>query len=220
MSLQNAVVTLSLKQADLHISAFPQKLLFGEIDDNCGIFKTNKHFIIPFYQFHCWYLAFTEIIDIISGESKKTQNIIVQFNDNTLYFWKFLESKNICFGIEVNNECKYQTHFNLIEFNDLIWLLKQLIFKTLPLKPHQEMLFHSASLLNTAELLGLKEDFACKKFIEKTFQDSERFLCLDILSCQILIQYYLEIIVLHHKINSLYNTEENISDKIIEMITM
>ena len=77
MSLQNAVVTLSLKQADLHISAFPQKLLFGEIDDNCGIFKTNKHFIIPFYQFHCWYLAFTEIIDIISGESKKTQNIIL-----------------------------------------------------------------------------------------------------------------------------------------------
>lgn len=43
---------------------------------------------------------------------------------------------------------------------------------------------------------------------------------LDVLSCQILIQYYLEIIVLHHKINSLYNTEENTFDEIIEMITM
>lgn len=215
----NSIITLSLKQPDLYISVFPQKVVFGTFDSYSDSFKPFEYFEIPFFQIHFWYLGIIEIIKSYTGQKDKTRDLIVSLEPNINYFWILLESKNISFAIEVNNNITFKAHFTICQFNNFILALKDLIFYTLHLKPFEFYLFNEAAGLSLEEILRLKDNTFSNNFIQKILQNLERLdLVPQIPKYQILLSYYLELITLKHKFSSLYNPGENLSDKIICLI--
>lgn len=213
-SISEAKLTLSLKQFDMFISVFTQNIIFGQLQNN--IYKANQHFQIPFFQLQFWYLAIIDIIKAHTGKSDKTKNLIISFEPNVHYSWFLLDNQNICFVIEVQDNVTFKAHFTIVQFNNWILTLNSLIFHTLCLKPIEHFAFEEAASLSLEQILTLREKTKRKVFLKEIFM--ENYDPVMLLQCEITLAYYLEIIILKHKLTSLYNPQENISDKVINMI--
>lgn len=213
--ISKAKLTLSLKQIDMFISAFPQNIVFGLVKND--EYKVNQSFQIPFFQIQFWYLAIVDIIRAYTGETDVTKNLILSVEPHIHYSWFFLESRNICFAIEVQGDVTFKSHFTILEFNNWILTLNNLILHTLCLKPQEFFAFEQAACLPIEKILKLKEKDELKTFLLNIFSETIDFSIQ--IQCEVLLIYYLEIIVLKHKLNSLYNPFENLSDKVIKMIT-
>lgn len=217
MSLSKAIVTLSLKKMNEFISAFNGKVLFGVVNDGLKYVK-NQHFVIPCFQLHFWYQSIVQIASAFSEKKPTDESLIAEFEQST-YFWNISQNLNLCFGIKLNDETVFKTLFVIEEFNNFILVLKNIIFHCLCLKSYQFCLFETASHLKLSEILELKKSENCKRFVETTFSKSPyKIPNNQILVSQTVLQYYLEFIVLHHKLESFYNTEENFTNKIISLM--
>lgn len=209
--MSDSLVTLSLKQMDMFISAYPQQIVFGIFKNNA--YQTNQHFIIPFFQVHFWYLAILDIVGAFAKESLITKNLILSFEEHIHYSWILLDSGNLSFVIEVNGDVTFRTHFTILQFNNLILTFKDLLFYTLCLKSYELDTFHKIACLSLDQILSLKNKNVLKELLKSLLNDETH-----LANCEIVVSYYLEIIVIKHKFDTLFNPDESLTDKILEMI--
>ena len=126
VEFENTCKTVSSKNSDIFISAFPGKLVFGEVNHNG--YKKLKYFRFLHFEIFNLYLALLNIIKYIGSSSNilEDKGIIITKEEVT-YYWlgKLMENNNfsqkvIVFAIEQKFETVFEKLFTIEQINDLI----------------------------------------------------------------------------------------------------
>jgi hypothetical protein len=205
--------TIALRKENLFISAFPGKIVLGETN----YLGYKKNFTLTFFHFQLvyFYLSIVKIIEYFSCDSSDEQGIIISINKNYLYYWcgksvfiEDTEEKVVKIGIQQNDEITFELIFTAIELNEMIFVLPQIIISSLCLKTIERNSFDI--LLSEASniIVSLNNKKNCEKYIKKKVKVDE------VIQENIadLFIYYNEIILIVHKLKTLYNSEMNQSN--------
>jgi hypothetical protein len=200
--------TIALQKEDLFMSAFPGKVIFGET--NSIGFKKEKCFVFLHYQIIHFYLSLLNIVSFFASEARNTdeQGQILSLNSTKFYYWigknvisDESEIKIVKFGIQSKDEITYEILLNANELNDLIYFLPQIILSALCLKINERNCLEYLSDQSTALIVSLNQRKKCEKFVtEKLNIDS-------VIKSNIidLFLYYNELMLIIHKLKTLYN---------------
>ena len=167
MSFEDLRITKScesyiLRRVPFLASAFPGYLVFGET--NCGqSYINDKCLRLNFFDYSKLSECVLKCVQFIAEENKDTELIHIIDNQEMTYFCqgflKTVESvseKNIKFIISSGLK-RNELIFSVIEFNNLIYVLKRCLISSLCLKDEEE-LFVTELIKNRAEFI-----MSCKK---------------------------------------------------------
>ena len=133
-SISLSCKTLVLKQSSVFVSAFPGKIVFGDvIEQNYPEFKYFQFFHFEIFNL---YLALVAIIkNIVNNSQEESENkgIIIKFNDELCYLW-CINNNQINLILEYKSKNVYQLTFTLDQFNDFIYTLSESFLPCLCLK--------------------------------------------------------------------------------------
>ena len=200
--------TIALPKKDTFISAFPGKIVFGEIN-HCG-FKYNKCFIFFYYEVIDLYLSILQIITFFSTHSESTEEkgTVITKSFELVYYWigktvtiDECEQKVVKIGIQYKDEIAYELILTSTDLNNLILCLPQVIFSSLCLKSVERRSIEFASEQSTSIVASLNDINKCKKFIQEKL-DIDCVVESNIID---LFLYYHELILIIHKLKSLFN---------------
>ena len=216
----NSCKTIILRNSDIFISAFPAKLVFGQVNHK-GFIKF-KYFQFLHFEFFNLYLAILSIFKYLASEESnilEEKGLILNKEDFS-YFWlsKRVEQNNITvksvvFVIEYKIETIYEVILNIEQFNCFLKCISETIFSCLCLKPVEHALFNFIAEEKTTVIVSLKFKNKCKNMLEK-FRKSKYSNGLQIPSVSEsnlidIIQYYNELLIIVQKLKSMTNEENN-----------
>ena len=217
-NFSNSCKTLISQKSEIFVSAFPGKIIFGNVDQ-VGYKKLNYFKFNHFELFH-FFVALTNIFKFLSDTSDTKLNtankgIILTLNTFEVYYWivkdVFINNniqKQIVFGIEKEAKVVFELNLTLKELNELINIIAQTILSCLCLKSIEKQLLENVALQSTEDIIALKNHQMCENFI-KNFEEINKF---SIDSVQIsnlidLVIYYNELLIVIQKLKSMYNPE-------------
>ena len=213
--------TIACKQQNIFISAFPGKIVFGDV---CSTgYKQSRYFKFEFYQMCELYISLINIINfLVSSEKTSERHLIIKINETTNYFWlgntvlvDKKESKVVQFGIESQSDVKFKIDFNGEQLNNLIKYISEMILPCLCLQSNQRQIFQSVIKQSISVIVSLNNYQTCQKYLQNEQQKSN--LKIDDITLPNLIDeliYYNELLLIIYKIKSLHNSEITVAGSI------
>lgn len=197
-NVNNANVVL-LSDNNLWCSAYPSLIIVGNIQNFVYIEKQFFYFtktdVFTFYQ------ALLKIIKEIAARNYNHRDILIQ-RDCIIYFWNLICAENkpvVIFGIESNLEVIFKISFSLEEFNDFILVFGQLIIPSLCFQKSIISILDFAASSSYEDIIHFTStNKLCTEFLRKHQLDE---------SCTVYLMYYKEILIITHKIKTLYNKD-------------
>ena len=209
LSTNCSLLTLCLSKEDFFISAYPSKLVFGEVDNY--LYKNNKSFVIYKKEFIEFFCGIRNLMKALKS-TKKEKGILLKKVD-LVYFWEKLEAQDIfLFGIERNSEIVYKTDFDLVHLNCFFHCFQKLLFSCLLLRDFEVDVINKISILPMKKILELKQNEHVLLQTLKECSEGPNFVNL-----RILVQNNIDIIIIIHKLGLLINQnvyEANFSELI------
>ena len=213
----DSCLNLSLRQKDHFISAFPGKIVFGKCTPTGYI---NKHYFeFQIFELYKLYLAIIDIIKNFSDDSTFEKHLILSKCNYNYFFSVEILNNNASesfqvanFGIEYNSEIIHEVTFLDNEFNTFLYTLEKIVPLSMCLSSIESFLFKTASKESAKVIYGFQEDENCMKFV-KTFlsKNKEDINHMEMKSIDCLVtflNYYSEIILIFHKLQSLINISD------------
>ena len=194
-TVTEALVTLALLKRNYFISAYPGKIVIGEISNYQ--FETNKSFI----------KAIRCIIRSANTNEDDKQPFLSDLDH--LYFWD-VTSASIKFGIEKKFETIYTTVFTIDEFNNFLLCFNELIPSSLLLRSVELNLFQKLAKLEVDEFFDLTENKSSLSIYTKEPIEKQK----DLL---ILVKNNIDIIIIMHKINEIVKADEDLKKFLLDI---
>ena len=218
METKNSLLKIHSKIQSLLFCAFVNKIVFGKCEEDK--FVNRKYFEIIINEIAEVFCALFYIVKAFSTKSDAS-GVLCKKSEILLYTWEVNHKNNeviIALKISENNETKFELSISILEFNDLVFLLGNLILPSLNLKGHTQKAFQMISEMDLDQINKLKQEKQMKKFFDdfvKKIGDVSQFEahCISILT-----QYHLDVIVAIHCIKSLYNNDLNITNTNINLM--
>lgn len=201
-SIDLALVTLILFKADFIISAFPTKIIFGQVQKN--EFSEKSSFIIKRSNYGKFCNSMFKIISSLSTGNTDAKGEIVSNNDFS-YGWKIGHSHTICFYIEKDLNIIFSSLFSLEEFNHLLHCFAQLITSSLLLRTIEAQIILNLSKLSLKQIM----DFSSDKpyFLDICKANSVILESSSFSNLVLLIENNIDIIIILHKLQTLVKTD-------------
>jgi len=197
-SLEDSCLTL-LCDNNLFCSAFPSCIIIGNIKNNKYI--VNQFFMFYKSEFSVLYLAIVDIINAISEKSKKQKLILERDHLTYSFLVTLIDSKfQIALIVESNGNETFRAIFDLETWNDFINVLSELVPSTLCLDSKLSNVFEMATKSSLNDIIAFKDINNCANFLKDIKFDN--FNSYETAKC---LKYYREIIIIVHKLKSLYN---------------
>ncbi len=218
-SLSETCQTLCLLKENIFISAYPGKIVIGPIID--FNYKTKKCFIFFYNELIQLYLSIIQIITYFASEKHEDKGKILSKNIDFLYYWSGkvvvvnnCEQKVVKLGIQFEDDIIFEVSFTSSELNNLIFCLPQIIFSSLCLKQSERNCMEFITEQTTVTIVSISDKAKCEKFIEKNFEIDS----IAKTNVTDMFLYYHEILLIIHKLKTLYNKEMKNSNiqKILE----
>ena len=213
LDFENSCKTIISKKSSVFISAFPGKLVFGEV--NCKGFIKSKYFQLLHFELFYLYSNFLNIIKFLVREEDNEDKGLILSKDDVAYYWcgkKVVENNKPKKVIIFIQEYKFETNFELFfdeeQFNDFIKCISETILACLCLKPIEKAFFEFITKENTTVIVSLKNQKKCKTILEK-FKKSTNLKISSILEPNLidLVNYYIEILIIAQKLKTMFNSE-------------
>lgn len=200
-NLSKAISTFCLQKNDYFMSAYPSKVVFGEVSD--FVYQSNKRFVIHRSDFKKFYLAIQEIVSLIATD--KFSNGLINSLGCFAYYWEVLVNKNIEFGIKKDNTKLYGISVNHEEFINLINCFSKLCLTSLLLKDEEIEFFEIISTQSTSDIVNFFRDKSkIVAFIQKNFCKTTYLYNL-----VFLFEMNIDIILIIHKFKKLVKSNED-----------
>ena len=210
LSVSESCQTIGLHKENLFISAFPGKIVIGQIVN--FTYKSNKCFSFFFYELLQLYLSIVPIITFFSSDANnvKDKGEILSRDNELLYYWigkTFIvdksEQKVVKIGIQFKNDIIFEIVLTSSELNNLIFCLPQTILSSLCLKDTERSCMEFLTEQSTVIIVSISDKKKCEQFIKKNFVIDS------VLKPTIrdLFLYYHEILLLIHKLKTLHNAK-------------
>ena len=198
------------------ISSYPGSIVFGKTETNKkyldeSSFKFNTFQVIELFK------SIVAIVTFFNDKNEKKTDKIIDFNYNTVYFWRGdsvtnennKQIKLIKFGIEKNCEAFYFATFSLQQINSLVYLLKRCVISSLCLKYIEEQFIESVVVNPLSEIKACKtNDLIAYKIVEKFFKEKQLKVGTKKASYIEILNYYNSVILLIKNLSSLYFPNE------------
>ena len=204
-TVTEALVTLALLKRNYFISAYPGKIVIGEISNYQ--FETNKSFIIHRCEYRQFFKAIRCIIRSANTNEDDKQPFLSDLDH--LYFWD-ITSASIKFGIEKKFETIYTTVFTIDEFNNFLLCFNELIPSSLLLRSVELNLFQKLAKLEVDEFFDLTENKSSLSIYTKEPIEKQK----DLL---ILVKNNIDIIIIMHKINEIVKADEDLKNFLLDI---
>ena len=219
-------LNLTLKRSNEFISAFPGEIVFG----TCSFegYKKNKYFEISVFELHSFYITIVEIIKKLSNGLVLEKTIFCT-KGHFKYLYEILHSQttnepNVCFSIQKDNQnIVYQLLNNEAQLNTLLFALVKVIPATLCFSSIEFQVFSNASKQTVKDIVSFQEELKCSDFLIKFLKESQREKMCSINNLTTFLNYYCEIILVHHNLNILIDTistVQNHFDNIASIISI
>ena len=220
-----SALNLALKKSDEFISAFVGQIVFGRCSPQG--YKTNKYFEINIFELHSFYLAIVEIIKALSIELISNKVIFCKKLDVTYFYSTALSQLTndliVCFSIEKNNEITFELTFNETQLNTFLFALVKTIPSTLCFSKTEFLLFSNAAEQNVKDIITFQQEEKCNDFVFKFIANSNIDKQIVINNLSTFLNYYCEIILVHHNLKILVETinkVQNHFDNIASIISI
>ena len=219
-SLNKSCKTITLKTTNIFCSAFPGKIVFGNISKQ-SYSKQNYFEFLSFELFYLYISIVNIIKTFISNENNlPSKNLILKLNEDVSYLWSISktneEQKCIELILEFKEEILYKIVFNLDQVNDFVNALSEIILPALCLEIIQRQFFDFISNQEISIIVGLDNQkglLILNEFKKMNNIDIDQIEELNIIE---IIIYYRELIIIYKKIKSLINP---ISDRIEALLS-
>ena len=209
-----SALNLALKKSDEFISAFVGQIVFGRCSPQG--YKTNKYFEINIFELHSFYLAIVEIIKALSIELISNKVIFCKKLDVTYFYSTALSQLTndliVCFSIEKNNEITFELTFNETQLNTFLFALVKTIPSTLCFSKTEFLLFSNAAEQNVKDIITFQQEEKCNDFVFKFIANSNIDKQIVINNLSTFLNYYCEIILVHHNLKILVETINKIQN--------
>ena len=208
--LSNSCKTILLKTSDIFISAFPGKIIFGNISDQSYI--KFKYFQFSAFNLLYLYLSLVTIIKKVFSEENIEANcdgVIMKINEDLQYLWSISQStetinKHLHILLEFKTNLIYQVEFNLEQLNDFVNGLSETLIPCLNLKNIERHFFHFISKQQLSEIVQLTPENGITFLNQFKFESNlEEINCINEANLIEIVVYYKELILLYKKIKSL-----------------
>jgi len=207
-------IALFLTNNNIWCAAFPSVVIFGEVESESSMFVKKKYFSFFKSDFVSLYKALISVCHTVAQNSatknlQETKGIILE-RFETIYSWSvyYVNSNvRISFTIEISLETAYVITFSLDDFNDFIFVLSRSLIPSLCLQLNITNSLHKICTFSLNDLKCINTPEDCNAFVKKNNLDEK---------INIYLLYYKEIIIIVHKLMTLYNPQ--IKAKIIEEI--
>lgn len=226
-NFSNSCKTLISQNSEIFVSAFPGKIIFGNV--NQVGYQKFKYFKFNHFEIFNFFVALTNIFKFLSDSTTRNtgnRGVILTLNNFEVYYWMvkdlFINNSNqkqIVFGIEKQSEVVFELNLTLKELNELINIIAQTILSCLCLKSIEKQLLESVTLQSTEDILALKDHKTCEKFI-KHFEEINKFSIDSVQISNLLdtVIYYNDLLIIIQKLKSMYNPEvDNRIEAILEL---
>ena len=224
--LNKSCKSIILKNSNIFCSAFPGKLVFGEVAQQHYL-KLNYFEFLTFELFFLYSCIVKIIKSFISSgnDIPSDDELILKINEDTSYLWSISklnvsneEEKCILLKLKYKSEIVYQIIFNLDKLNDFINALSEIIVPSLCLQTVEREFFEfisNAEILTIVNLDKPKGLLILKQFFKQmNIVDIDQIQELNLIE---IIIYYKELIIIYKKIKSLINP---IKDRIQEILSI
>ena len=208
MEIGKAIISVQSKIQDIVFSTFRHKIVFGKpLNEKYEELKCFEFSVAELSEIFCG------LFQIVKAVSTNTENEgdFCKKSVQVTYAWKVSMGPTLIkFFIKQIANISFEVKFNALEFNDLIFLLGNLILPSLVLTEGANEAFIKITSLDLDQILKLRNEKAIQTFLENhkaAFNLSQ----LEIHHTLILIHYHLDVIVAIHNIKSLYNPSLNLS---------
>ena len=218
MHFKNALFKIVSKIQTLVFCAFFNKIAFGKSDEEK--FEEKHHFEININEISEVFCALFYIVKAFST-LKDTTGTLLKKSDTIEYVWEVhLKKKDPLIFLRIfdTEQMTYELSMTIFEFNDMVFLLGNLILPALNLKTNEQRAFQLISEMDLDQINKLKQEKTLKQFFNELRHKIENISEFEIHCTSILTQYHLDTIVAIHCIKSLYNSELNITTKNINLM--
>ena len=193
MDVSEALLTFCVKSKNIFISAFPAKIIIGNIQKNC---YTSDAIELQLCDLNKFYFAVIKIFKNLDSALIK-ESI---FKKSKTFFWQVKESA-ISIGIEDNNSTIYRIEFhNCEEFSEFIDVFQKCILPSLCLPIFQRHIFDTMANLPIDDLVEFQERKKLSDFLTTNFKEVQD---INLKNAEEIVLYYLEEIVLLQKFRSM-----------------
>lgn len=197
---KDASIIMPFKQCHLFVAVFPRFIVFGNCNHDSFVLKQS--FIFELCNFKSVFLAIIKILNIFQLDNlEKTTCHQICCHETFSYFWEMKDVFAVKIGIEYNNDIVNSIFLNYDQFNELIYLFKELLLPSLCLKSVHCNFLNKISQLSAIEILELKDDTKLENYIVKNYDDSNTILLKIIFNCN------REIVLILSKLHNLVNFE-------------
>lgn len=214
-------LNLALNKSSHFISAYPTKIVFGKCSPTGYI--TSKFFQFELFELYKLYCAIFDIVNFFALSNRIEKQLVLSKFDQNYY----LDTKVLCingeekkvgvFGIEQLTQDNlfsvvYEFFITDIELNDFVYALIKVIPSSLCLNSQELLLFQKATKETTKEIISFRGEIKSKLYVKtflKDLQQDTSSKVLDVLIYNLctFLTYYCEIILIAHKIQTLFNIE-------------
>lgn len=111
----------------------------------------------------------------------------------------------------------FKIQFSLTELNEFINTLSQILTSCLYLTEQEQLLFEYASKKEVSDILLLRDRSIAFNFIKSVFKN-KRWLKYKIHNYFISLKFHLNLILLLHKLKTLYNIDLNMHEDILQKL--
>ena len=206
MDVSDALITFCVKSKNIFISAYPAKILIGNIKKHC--FSINTSIELQISDLSKFYFA---VIKVFKNLDKSFIKESI-FQKSKTFFWQVQQSV-ISIGIEDDNHCIYKIEFhNCEQFSEFIDVFQKCILPSLCLPIFQRQILDTIANLPIDHIIELKERQNLSNFLSTTFKEVQD---MNLKNAEEIVLYYLEEIVLLQKFRSMKipdNTSNCIDD--------
>jgi len=199
--ISDALLNISLLREDFFLSAFPGKVVFGEIlEYNYPILKS---FVICRSEYINFYKSIEDIVTVIASNSVLTQDEtgLVLSKDSCQYMW--LVKKDLTYVIfriidNTSSVC-YAAPFTLNEFHNLLEIFSEILLSSLLLNNNAYKILKKICNLSLKEIVKYCE----KPSLYLKNHCDENFISIEIPNLCILIKNSTDVIIITHKLSKL-----------------
>lgn len=218
MSLNNsdAIFSIGSKSCEVTVSAFEKKLCFGPLKQNR--FEAGQFFEIALNDVFDFFCALFYIVKSFTTKIE-ANGLLIQKTAEMKYTWRTLNKENfvIAFNVETNETIQYQIEMTLLQFNDILFLISNLLIYCLTISCKERLMFQKILQLNLDQILKFKTETILAKYLQEqrtSFDLTE----IEMYRYCLLIFYNLDVIVAIHNIKSLYNPALSVTQKNINQM--
>jgi len=222
MEFHKAIFNIAAKKQDLFVSAFKQKVVFGQITES-SLYKEETSFVFDCSLYHKIYIGVLPIVKYLSKKSCIKVGTFLRKN-NFCYHWLITEEGSMTtvhFCIEnrtsdsvpdpqedilESEQVTFILNLTLNEFNDLVYLICNMCLISLDLSYEYFSIFEKLSNLNETQILNCQNKQNLKKEVKALFNDQMTEMKLHF-ACELAYCYF-DVIVSVHKLKSFFNEEK------------